>query len=238
MQVIDDGRDLKIHPPTFSVDNSLGDIPEPLPKQAQFAVFSGPPRSGKTSLAVCLLTQIEPKLYAGVFKKVYLIIPQPSFESLGDDSPFKNHSRVFHTLTPEFLSALQTELETNSKQGDNSLVIIDDFAAELKDQTLRKGLEKLINNRRHIRTSIWVCVQTLKGLPLSTRKLISHIYQFRPSNSREMDNIRDEFSGVAKDEFNSYVRHVWPKNCGAHQFLMIDLANNEYYNRFAKMNIL
>jgi hypothetical protein len=109
--------------------------------------------------------QIEPKLYAGVFNKVYLVIPQPRFESLGEDSPFKNHTRVVHGLTPAFLQALQSELESNAQDSLNSLVIIDDFAAELKDHVLRKGLEKLINNRRHIRTSVWVCAQTLKGLP-------------------------------------------------------------------------
>jgi hypothetical protein len=237
LQVVDDGHALAIHAPHFEVDKSLGDIPAPLPRNAHFSVFCGPPRSGKTSLAVCMLTQRTPKLYAGVFDRVYFVIPQASFESLGDDSPFKAHKRVFHTLSPEFLTGLMAELEQNSRAKLNSLVLVDDFAAELKDTNLRKHLERLINNRRHIRTSIWICCQTLRGLPLSTRKLISHIFAFKSSNLQETESIRGEFAQIPKVEWNAFIRHVFPKGCDPHQFMMIDVAGNRFYNKFAEMSL-
>ncbi|KAJ1617966.1 hypothetical protein T492DRAFT_849684 [Pavlovales sp. CCMP2436] len=151
-KVLEESNEIQLTIPRFGVDNALGDIPSPLPAQHMFACFIGPPRSGKTSLSTALLTQTAPKVYNGVFDHVFLFVPATSFASMSD-SPFRNHDKVSHELDKATLEAVIVKLEAASKKKENSLIIIDDFMASLKENTLKSALEKLISNRRHLRIS-------------------------------------------------------------------------------------
>ena len=48
--------DIKLSLPKFNCDQPLGDIPSPIPCQHFYMTFVAPPRSGKTSTAISLLT--------------------------------------------------------------------------------------------------------------------------------------------------------------------------------------
>ena len=227
---------IDIHIPTFAVDRSLGDhIPHPLPQQAHFAAFVGPPRSGKTSLSTALLAQDEPRIYSGVFDRVYLIIPAASAASM-DDSPFANHKRMYHELTDELLSAILEDVGRVSAENRNSLIIIDDFQSELKNTDLRKSLERMIANRRHLRLTVWIITQTFKSLPLSTRKMISHLFMFRPSNRRETESIRDELIMMDRRVFSEMIEHTFQSGGDPHTFMFIDVANGKVHKRFNELH--
>ncbi|KAJ1628037.1 hypothetical protein T492DRAFT_841892 [Pavlovales sp. CCMP2436] len=106
-----DPRTIELEMPRFSVDAAYPGVPSPLPNQAMFSLFVGPPRSGKTSLSTALLTTSKPqKVYNGIFNDVYLIVPQASFESMVD-SPFKklDKSKVIHEFNPESLAVIRPE---------------------------------------------------------------------------------------------------------------------------------
>ncbi|KAJ1629197.1 hypothetical protein T492DRAFT_1118533 [Pavlovales sp. CCMP2436] len=151
-KVLEESNEILLTILRFGVDNALGEIPPPLPAQHMFACYIGPPRSGKTSLSTAMLTQTSPNIYAGVFDHVYLFVPATSFASI-TDSPFRFHDKVSHELDKAALEGVIAKLEVASKKKENSLIIIDDFMASLKENTLRSALEKLISNRRHLRAN-------------------------------------------------------------------------------------
>jgi len=202
-----------------------------------FAAFLGPPRSGKTSLATALLTQEYPKLYNGVFHHVYIFMPQASFQSMASPHPFADHNKkkIFHELTEATLQSVVSAIEASTKKGEQSLVLIDDFMSSLKDTTLRKGLERLICNRRHLRTSVWIISQNFNAIPLSTRRLLSNVFLFRSANNKEVDAVRDELIPIEKAHFTSIYNHVFPPGGDPHAFLYIDIATGELFNKFSKI---
>lgn len=236
MEITDDGLEIELHAPKFSVDNTFPGVPDPLPRQACFAAFIGPPRSGKSSLTTSLLTQTQPKLYSGVYDHVYLFVPESSFASMSN-SPFKGHDKVIHEFTQESLSKLVSTLEQTRKKGENTLVIIDDFMTELKNVSLRKDFERLVANRRHLRCSCWCISQVYRGIPASTRKMISHLFMFRPSNLRELETIREELVPRDRTEFQRIFNYIFKPGADPHTFMMIDTATGELYNKFAKIKV-
>ncbi|KAJ1623125.1 hypothetical protein T492DRAFT_845778 [Pavlovales sp. CCMP2436] len=167
-RMLEEANEIRLAIPRFSVDALLRNIPPPLPNQHMFGCSIGLPRSDKTSLSTTLLTQTSPSVYAGVFDAVYLYVPASSFASMAD-SPFAGHDKEYHDLSKESLERLITKLEESSKKKQNSLIIIDDFMASLKNNVLRHLLEKLICNRRHLRVSVWVITQTYRSVPLTIK---------------------------------------------------------------------
>ncbi|KAJ1625053.1 hypothetical protein T492DRAFT_844290 [Pavlovales sp. CCMP2436] len=236
-RVLEESNEIRLTIPHFSVDNALGDIPKPLPAQHMFACFIGPPRSGKTSLSTAMLTQTSPNIYASVFNHVYLFVPATSFASM-TNSPFQGHNKVYHELNKAALENVIEKLEKASKRKENSLIIIDDFMASLKENTLRTALEKLISNRRHLRVSVWVITQTYRSVPLTIRKLISALFLFRVSNLRELESIREELVELVprdKIEFQALCNHVFAPGADSHQFMFLDVGNANIYNKFARL---
>jgi hypothetical protein len=199
-------------------------------------MFSGGPGSGKSSMLTAFLTQTNPPLYKNVFDFVYLFIPETSFKSM-DESPFKNHKRVYHELDIQTISEVEQEIEQNSKNNKNSLVIMDDMASSLKNIELQRTLVRFLCNRRHLRMSFWVVVQSYIQLPLTVRKNISHFVIFRPSNKREIMSITDEVNIDTKD-FEAYLKYVFKPNQTKQDraFMYIDDEGN-IYNRFNRLII-
>lgn len=240
MGVVEEATEnIELSMPSFSVDTLYEGVPSPLPDQAMFACFLGPPRSGKTSLSTALLTTSKPrKIYNGVFDHVYLFVPLQSFNSM-NDSPFKalDPSKIIHDFTQESLATIVQKLEASTSQKENSLIVIDDFMSELKNVFLRKSLERLIANRRHLRCSVWVISQTYRAIPLTTRKMLSHVFLFRVSNLKELESIREELVPRDRNEFQTLYNHVFPPNADKHTFMYLDVSTGEIYNKFNKLLI-
>ena len=47
-----------------------------------------------------------------------------------------------------------------ASEKENTLLIIDDYASQMKDNNLLRLLLMCVNNRRHMRLSIWASIQT------------------------------------------------------------------------------
>ncbi len=73
------------------------------------------------------------------------------------------------------LDSILEHTRASTKENEFSLVIIDDFGAALEDNEIRHQLKELIWNRRHLRTSIWILVQSYISVPLQLRKAVSHL---------------------------------------------------------------
>ncbi len=61
---------------------------------------------------------------------------------------------MFDDLDVSTLDTILDQTRESTKEKLNSIVIIDDFGAALKDNKIQRQLKELLWNRRHLRTSI------------------------------------------------------------------------------------
>ncbi|CAM9636861.1 unnamed protein product [Heterosigma akashiwo] len=224
---------VNFNPPSFTVDNIIGDIPEPFPNQASFMVFCGKSRSGKTSLMINLIT--SKRMYRGKFDNILVISPQHSlasmknniFESLDDD-------KIKHEMDYETLDHIHDKIEDYASEGENNLLIIDDMTAHLKNRDVQKLLSMMINNRRHLRLSIWMLVQTYRSIPLHIRKTINYLIMYSPSNKKETSSIWEELLTISKDEFDEIISYVFQKK---YEYLVIDTDAHVFFKKFNELKI-
>ena len=224
---------IALKPPVMVCDKPISNkIPEPLPRTAHYLVSCGPPRSGKTSALIAMLTQNSPQLYSRCFHNIMVIMPTSSRHSMQTD-PFEDldSRKVFDDLTPASLAAVQEIAEKTMNDGHNSLLYIDDMAANLKDPALLKQFNKLINNRRHLRLSVWCIAQTYKSIPLSNRKTITHMLFFKPNNKQEGISITKELVTVPEYEWDAYTRRAFGEHAPPHSFLFLDVEKQAVYDR-------
>jgi adenosyl cobinamide kinase/adenosyl cobinamide phosphate guanylyltransferase len=227
--------------PQFSVDGVLGRVPQPMPASSHFMAFIGPPGSGKTSLSTALLTQRSPSFYRKKFNHVHLFAPTTSRASMVD-SPFANHpeEKLHDDLTHEDLRDVMDALEEATANEETSLVIIDDLASALKNMDVRKLLERLAHNRRHLRTSVWIISQTYMSLPLSMRKVLTHVVYFRARNSKEVDSMASELMNMPRADFRRVYDSIFPpgaSEAASHDFMLLDTANGRVYKRFSEVQL-
>lgn len=233
--IVEEPNEINISVPAFDVDSILHpQIPTPLPNSSFSMAIIAPPGSGKTSLLTSFICQTDPPLYKGVFDKVYLFQPLTSFNSM-KDNPFKGHPRVYHELDEQALFAVQTEIEKSAKSKQNSLVIIDDYMAELKNKEIQKIFVRFVANRRHLRMSVIFLTQTFRSIPLSLRKNIGNWILFKASSKREIESIGDEI-GMSKQDFDKLYNYIFAAGSERHQFMYIDSSTN-VYKKFSKLTI-
>ena len=223
-RLLKNDKEIKIPYPKMRCDAQLDkNIPSPLMYTHAFTMFVAPPGSGKTSMLCGLLTGI----YKKVFKRIYVFMPSNSVSSLPENHLFQRLT-IEDELTGDKLAKLINELNEN-EDDEPSLVIIDDQVSKMKDLDVVNELKFLINNRRHLRCSIWLAGQTLSATAaLMFRKQASHIFIWRPSK-KEFKDIHEEFmlgipKDTAKDIFNTYCEE-------AHNFIFITMKDGHIYNK-------
>ena len=78
-----------------------------------------------------------------------------------------------------------------SSEKYDSLIVLDDMTSELKNPQLLR-LNTIINNRRHLRTSVFTLVQVYNSIPLSNRKTINYLIMYKLKNKKEIKPIYAE----------------------------------------------
>lgn len=226
--------------PQFACDNKLSDDPnfpsEILPNFSFYMVLSGPPKSGKTSNAIALLTSRgKKKVYRGVFSNIIVFMPQESQRSL-KNNPFKNidEKKNFDELTAENLEQAYEILKEFAEDEENSLLFMDDMASYMKDNDVRKLLNMIIRNRRHLRCSIMNCVQSYNSIPLDNRKLITHLWSGKISNKKEAQNIFEELVFQPKVVYEALLKYIYKK---PHDFMFMNVIDNKIYKNWNELNI-
>lgn len=221
----------QLKPPVMVCDAIIhSQIPPPLPNTAHYLVSCGPPRSGKTSALLSMLTQNGPRIYAKAFHNVVVIMPESSISSL-KNNPFEGISddKVMHELTEATLRKVEEMAETAAKKGKFTLLFCDDMSAYLKDHCNLKAWQKLVNNRRHLRLSIWLISQTYKSIPLTNRRTITHLLMFKPNNRREGEAVVEELVLMPPAEWEAYTSHAFGGG-EPHSFLFLDVDQQAVYD--------
>tara|TARA_R110000868_G_scaffold163412_1_gene395616 strand:+ start:883 stop:1632 length:750 start_codon:yes stop_codon:yes gene_type:complete len=224
------------HKTNLSVINSKNNLDKILHKKLSFElpnyngfcwVIIGSSGSGKTTLLYSLMKSGTKKNikhgYKGIFDKIFVISPTIGNDSIKND-PFKNipPNQIYKELNLDNLEEILNNLEENRKDDKNTLLILDDVGSELKkNKAIEKKLISIIQNRRHLYTSIFILLQKFRDSPTGIRNNMSHFITFRPKNIIEQDAITSELFNMNKNEIKTLLEYVFNDK---HDFLFVDLS--------------
>ena len=167
-----------------------------------FNIIVGRMGSGKTSL----LTSLVKRVFNRCFETIYVFMPSNSRESISNDIYGKNlpANQLFDTLTLENITQVYEEIQENSKEKYNSLILIDDFQVALKDPQIIKVLQKIITKMRHLRTTIFLLQQNFQALAKPLRELTSNLILFNLGKS-QLEKIFDEIIQLDKNKYQDII---------------------------------
>ena len=153
-----------------------------------------------------------------------------------EDNPFLalDKEKIYHDFGFDILAQIYNQIIAYAQDEEDTLLLIDDYASELKNGDVLKLLNSLVNNRRHLRLSVWMSVQTYKSIPLSNRKTINILVLFKCMNKAEIKAIWEEMTFLSKEVFFHLLHYVFQKTF---DYLVLDRDNNEYYRKWNKIEI-
>jgi hypothetical protein len=230
---------IKLDIPEFSCDNNvLGDHlnSHPLLKLLNcygFTVLIGRPQQGKTSLAIGLLTQKDPKIYRKTHNKFLIMMPQNSINSL-KKNPFKclPEENFFNEFNEQSLNEVYNILQANSSNNLKTILFIDDMTADLKTtKEIITLLKRIVYNRRHLKTNIIITAQSYNNMPLDIRKCITNLFLYKPSK-KEMQIIFEELIESKKTLFHDVMKMTFDS---AHNFLFINVPSQRMFKNFDEL---
>ena len=146
-----------------------------------------------------------------------------------------DEEKIYHEFNYVILECIYNQIITYTENEETILLLIDDFASELKNGDVLKLLNTLVNNRRHLCLSVWMSVQTYKSIPLSNRKTINILIMFKCMNKAETKALWEEMSFLPKEVFFDLLQYVFQK---PFDYLVLDRDNNEYYRKFNKIEVI
>lgn len=201
--------------------------------RSNFITLCGKPGSGKSSIISHLLTARKPKIYRNAAHRIHMFIPENSLRSMENEEYTEGVSHLYHELDETTLSECMARIEADSGEDLKSIVVIDDFAAALKNHEVEQILKRLVYNRRHLGIiGIILVAQIYNLIPLSIRKAASMILTFKPSNRKEADSLMSEIVGLSNDQFNEVLNYVFSPTASRHDFLMMIPDTGQLYRRF------
>ncbi len=168
-----------------------------------FTVIVGKMGQGKTSL----LTNLVKNVFNKCFENIYLIMPENSRTSIENDI-FSKHlpaEQLYDILTEEGLTEIYEKLQKNSKEKENSMLIIDDFQSQLKEPDIIKVLQKIITKMRHLRCTIFLLQQNFQALQKPLRELVSNLIIFNVGKS-QLSKIFDEIVQMEKEKYEKLIQ--------------------------------
>ena len=229
-------KPIDLNIPKFTCDeNAVGEHlnDHPLTKHLNayaLSVLIGRPASGKTSLAIALITQTEPVIYRKTHHHLLIVMPQNSINSL-EKNPFKKlpDENFYEVLDETSITRIFNNVTEYSKEGEKTLLFIDDQTASLKaSKYIENTLKKLIYNRRHLKLNIIITAQSYSNIPLDIRKNIQNLILFKPSK-KEFEIVFDELLENKKNVCLDIMKETYDKK---HNFLFVNVPTQSMYKNW------
>jgi len=196
------------------IDTKLLKYPmvEDLFSRSSFNIILGKMGTGKTSL----ITNFVKTVFKRCYEHIIVFIPSGSRKSIENDIYGKNLPKadLYDTLTEENLDEVLEKLEEASENNENTLLIIDDFQAGLKDPDVLARLQKIVTRMRHLRVSIFILQQNFQKLAKFLRELVTNVITFNVGKS-QLNKLFEETVQIDKDKYQALVdlafvdKHDW-----------------------------
>jgi hypothetical protein len=234
-------KELKLSVPSFVCDdNPIGAHLNEYPMLSFLNsygcnAFIGKPGSGKTSLVVSMLTgKGNKKVFRKCFNHILLVMPESSRKSMKTNI-FEKHvsDKMFEELTLQTISTIYEKLLKSSADKENTLLILDDVGASLKNADIQQIMRRIIFNRRHLKVQILILLQNYVSCPLSVRKLFTNIFMFKPSK-KEFEILFDENFEQKKDHALDIMKYVYKE---PHDWLMLNVDTQRMFKKFDEIII-
>ena len=193
-------------------------------------IVAGGMGSGKSSLVIQLLKSVFRK----VFHTIYVIIPESSFRSIKEtDNPFLriDKDNVYHKLDAEVLTEIYTKVEEDAAEGYFSLLIIDDYGADIKQKQNEYLLQLMFLKQRHLRLSTFLLVQNFYQVPKKLREVTGNLIMFNTSKSQN-GKIFKELFDLKEDQFRELLRLI-PT---AHDYCLLNLKYKRIFVNFDEVS--
>ena len=212
-----------------TMDTMIPDIVEGVSRRnGGITLYIGSGGSGKTSH---LLGQMK-TIYKKKFHHIWYFCPVSSFLSV-EKHPFEKHDKVYHELTAEALDEIKDELTSikEDREEDDmpeySLVIIDDFANNLKDKQIVAKLNGMLIKARHLNCHFIFTVQSYLYMPKMLRKQLTWVSIFSGvRNKEEWKTITSELLKMSDVDAKQLYDYVFDK---AYQRLDVDSFEEKIY---------
>ena len=198
-----------------------------------FLSVIGRPGSGKTSLTISLITQKNPKIYRKTHHHILVLMPQNSISSL-KKNPFKvlPEENFYNELNESSITDIYNRIDSYSKDGEKTLLFIDDMTADLKkSKNIELILKRIIYNRRHLKCNVIITAQSYVNIPLDIRKCISNCILFKPPK-KEMEILFSELVESKKEIFDDIMRMAYDKK---HNFLFINVPSQRMFKNWDEL---
>ena len=125
-----------------------------------FLCLIGRPGQGKTSMAISLITQNNPKIYKKTHHHIIIMMPQNSINSF-KNNPFEKLEHIYGELNDVTIKTVYDNISDFSSNDEKTLLFIDDMTADLKkSKFVQDTLKKLIYNRRHLKLNLIITAQS------------------------------------------------------------------------------
>ena len=132
------------------------------------------------------------------------------------------------------LDGIREAVKQSAEKEKNTLLVLDDVTAALKDNDIQRVLRDLIYNRRHYRLSIMILVQSYNAMPLGIRKTLSHFLMYKPRNKKEATAIFEELIALPRGEAEEVMRFIFDR---PYAFMFADTGTGELYKNFDRIGI-
>ena len=198
-----------------------------------FLCVIGRPASGKTSLAISMITQRKPKIYRKTHHHIIVIMPQNSINSL-KNNPFKvlPDDNIYHELDNDSIDTIYSRIDGYSKKDEKTILFIDDMTADLKKgKFIIDTFKKLVYNRRHLKLNIIITAQSYVNIPLDLRKNIQNMIMFKPPK-KELEIVFTELFESKKDMFMDVMRMAYDDK---HNFLFLNVPSQRLFKNFDEL---
>jgi hypothetical protein len=209
----------------------------------------GQPGSGKSSIAVSLLTTKTKgsRVFCKNAEHFIIFIPHNSLQSMKKDPfspkihddgspPTPQVSMLFHELTPENLQEAYDRIQEWSEANERTVMYIDDLTQDLKNFAVEHLLNIMSFNRRHLKLNLIITAQTYKKIPMNLRKSASTMILFHLPNKAENMAVFSELLNISRDEWDMISDHVYKR--GRHNFLLLDVVNQRFFKNFEEAILL
>lgn len=200
--------------------------------KTSFNIIVGKMGQGKTSLA----TNLVKKVFKNIFHHIYVFMPHNSRVSIDNDiyGQYIPDECLYDTLTEENLMEVYDKLQESSENCEYSLLIIDDFQAQLKDPEIVKVLQKIITKQRHLRATTFLLQQNFQALVKPLRELVSNVITYNVGKS-QLTKMFDEIVQIEKGQYQDLIDLAFQD---PHDWILINInGNRNIYRMFDKIDL-
>jgi KaiC/GvpD/RAD55 family RecA-like ATPase len=197
--------------------------------------FIGKPGSGKTSLVVSFLKgKKDKKIFRKCFNHVLLVMPESSRKSMKKNI-FEKHDadKMYEELDSKTINTIYERLLESSAENENTLLILDDVGASLKNNDVQQIMRRIIFNRRHLKVQILILLQSYLSCPLTVRKLFTNVFMFKPSK-KEFEVLFDELFEQKKEYALEIMQYAFQE---PHDYLMLNVDSQRMFKKFDELII-